>query len=108
MVKDQWIEQVHRPGYAKRIAAACLDGQGWIDTPDVAVSKESEQVARYATGSLITLVDKVISKENDNGFALVRPPGHHANMMPPWAFAYTTASPLRHDIYSPNTTLNGY
>ena len=31
-----------------------------------------------AAGSVIELADKVISGEVKNGFAFVRPPGHHA------------------------------
>jgi len=69
---------VHRKGYAERIAASCASGESWIDTRDVAVSSASYDVARHATGSLLTLVDQVMAKNNDNGFALVRPPGHHA------------------------------
>ena len=77
-VEDQWIDQVHKPGYANRIAGACNAGEKWIDTPDVAVSAESSRVAKLATGSLMSIADKVMAKQVDNGFALVRPPGHHA------------------------------
>jgi acetoin utilization deacetylase AcuC-like enzyme len=77
-VDQKWIELVHRQGYAERIAESCASGAPWIDTPDVAVSKQSYEVARHATGSLLSLVDQVMAKQNDNGFAMVRPPGHHA------------------------------
>ena len=77
-VAKQWIEAVHRPGYAERIAAACASGDPWIDSPDVAVSAESSDVALKATGSLLAITDAVMSGAADNGFALVRPPGHHA------------------------------
>ena len=77
-VDRKWIELVHRPGYAERLQAACAAGEDWIDTPDVAVSAESYDVALHATGSLLSLVDQVMAKESDNGFAMVRPPGHHA------------------------------
>ena len=77
-VEQRWIELVHRPGYAERIRQACADGSPWIDTPDVAVSTESAEVASRATGSLLALADEVMEGNADNGFALVRPPGHHA------------------------------
>lgn len=35
-------------------------------------------VSSQAAGSVIELADKVISGEVKNGFAFVRPPGHHA------------------------------
>ncbi|KAI8393322.1 uncharacterized protein BYT42DRAFT_550653 [Radiomyces spectabilis] len=34
--------------------------------------------ARVAAGSLLTLVDKIVLGQLRNGFALIRPPGHHA------------------------------
>ncbi len=48
-----------------------LDG----DTP---TSPHSFESALYAVGSLINLVDKVLDGELNSGFALIRPPGHHA------------------------------
>ncbi len=35
-------------------------------------------VCLQAAGSVIELADKVVSGEVNNGFAFVRPPGHHA------------------------------
>ncbi|KAJ0064448.1 hypothetical protein NL108_006514 [Boleophthalmus pectinirostris] len=35
-------------------------------------------VAAQAVGSVLQLVDRVLSSELRNGFALIRPPGHHA------------------------------
>ncbi len=48
-----------------------LDG----DTP---ASPKSFEAALFAAGSLIELTRSVLSGELDSGFALVRPPGHHA------------------------------
>ncbi len=45
---------------------------------DTRVSAQSYETARLATGGLLTLLDAVMEREVDNGFALVRPPGHHA------------------------------
>uniref|UniRef100_A0A3B4AX09 Protein deacetylase HDAC6 n=1 Tax=Periophthalmus magnuspinnatus TaxID=409849 RepID=A0A3B4AX09_9GOBI len=39
---------------------------------------DSFSVAALAVGSVLQLVDRVLSSELRNGFALVRPPGHHA------------------------------
>uniref|UniRef100_A0A673ABZ7 Protein deacetylase HDAC6 n=1 Tax=Sphaeramia orbicularis TaxID=375764 RepID=A0A673ABZ7_9TELE len=44
----------------------------------VYIHPESFQVALLAVGSLLQLVDKVMTFEMRNGFAVVRPPGHHA------------------------------
>ncbi len=77
-VEQGWIELVHGDGYAERIRDACDAGESWIDTPDVAVSSNSYEVARNATGSFLSITDQVMAGQADNGFAMVRPPGHHA------------------------------
>ncbi|MBU1233808.1 MAG: histone deacetylase [Proteobacteria bacterium] len=46
--------------------------------PDTFTSKQSYAAACKAVGALIHGVDLLLAKEIDNGFALVRPPGHHA------------------------------
>jgi len=38
----------------------------------------SPKEAKLATGSLLNLCDAVITGRVKNGFALIRPPGHHA------------------------------
>ncbi|NKB76239.1 MAG: histone deacetylase [Gammaproteobacteria bacterium] len=73
-----WIDQVHEPHYEKRIRIACRGGESHIDTPDVMVSSESYDVAIKAAGGVLEIADRIMSKEADNGFAMVRPPGHHA------------------------------
>jgi len=46
--------------------------------PDTKTSPDSYAAATLAVGALTTGVDLLKSGEIDNGFALVRPPGHHA------------------------------
>lgn len=43
------------------------------------LSKSSEEAARVAIGSLLNLMDGVMEGKILNGFAVIRPPGHHAN-----------------------------
>lgn len=38
----------------------------------------SYDCALYSAGSVLELVDSVMNNRIQNGFALVRPPGHHA------------------------------
>ena len=45
------------------------------DTP---TCPQSYATARLAAGAVLNLLDAVIAGEVDNGFAFVRPPGHHA------------------------------
>jgi acetoin utilization deacetylase AcuC-like enzyme len=46
--------------------------------PDTISSAQSFEVARCAVGSLLVLIDALFAGEIQNGFAFVRPPGHHA------------------------------
>lgn len=51
-------------------------------------SKATNQIARLATGSLINVVDSVVKGDNLNGFAVIRPPGHHAAKNIPSGFCF--------------------
>lgn len=72
------IGRVHTSEYVERVRAACAAGQRRLDTPDVTISRESCEVALNAAGSILIIADAVLAKRVDNGFAMVRPPGHHA------------------------------
>ncbi len=73
-----WIETVHSLHYIRRAAEACRLGQPFLDSRDVAISTRSFDVATLAVGAALALADEVIGDRCDNGFALLRPPGHHA------------------------------
>jgi acetoin utilization deacetylase AcuC-like enzyme len=49
----------------------------WADE-DTYVNADSESCARFACGGLLELCDRVVSGKLSNGFAVIRPPGHHA------------------------------
>ena len=74
----QWIETVHDRNYIHRAKTTCDAGAPFLDSMDVSVSKNSFNVALQAAGSALELADQIISAKLDNGFALIRPPGHHA------------------------------
>lgn len=67
----------HTPAYIDRIEAFAAGGGGNLDGDTVA-SLDSYQAAVTAAGGVITAVDEVMQGRVDNAFALVRPPGHHA------------------------------
>lgn len=50
------------------------------------LTQDSFEVAALAAGSLLQVVDCVMQNECLNGFALVRPPGHHASRDAPAGF----------------------
>jgi len=71
------IASFHDPAYLARLRQLEEEGYGeagrWAPTgPDVYLT------ARLAVGACYGAVDAVMGGEVDNGYALVRPPGHHA------------------------------
>jgi acetoin utilization deacetylase AcuC-like enzyme len=73
---DEELARVHDRRFIEKLAA--LRGQqGYLD-PDTYVSPESVDVARLAAGSLVAMVDAILSGPIPKGVALLRPPGHHA------------------------------
>ncbi len=74
---DAEIELVHAPRLVELIAATAGRATVHLD-PDTATSPGSWEAARLAAGALLELCDAVLDGQVDNGFALVRPPGHHA------------------------------
>ncbi len=74
----KWIESIHNFDYIKRAKATCLAGNNFLDSMDVSVSARSYEIALMAAGAVLEIANKVISKEINNGLALIRPPGHHA------------------------------
>jgi acetoin utilization deacetylase AcuC-like enzyme len=68
---------VHDPAYIEAIESFCLSGGGALDM-DTIVSPESWEAALTAAGGVKALVEILRGKEDATGFALCRPPGHHA------------------------------
>ncbi len=67
----------HVTAHVERVAATAGHGAGAFDA-DTPVSSDSFETARLAVGGVLHLLDAVIAGDVDNGFAFVRPPGHHA------------------------------
>uniref|UniRef100_A0A667ZFF4 Histone deacetylase n=1 Tax=Myripristis murdjan TaxID=586833 RepID=A0A667ZFF4_9TELE len=59
-----------------------------VDSDTIWNEVHSSSAARLAAGSVVELVFKVASGELKNGFAVVRPPGHHAEESTPMGFCY--------------------
>ena len=71
------IQRIHTESYYQSIESTRDCGHLQLD-PDTHVSSQSYRAAKLAAGGLCVLIDAVCSGEVRNGFALVRPPGHHA------------------------------
>ncbi|XP_029695687.1 histone deacetylase 4-like isoform X1 [Takifugu rubripes] len=59
-----------------------------VDSDTIWNEVHSSSAARLAVGSVVELVFKVATQELKNGFAVVRPPGHHAEESTPMGFCY--------------------
>jgi len=75
-ITEEELLRVHDGRFVKFIES--LRGEeGYIDA-DTYVGPESVEVAELAAGGTVALVDALIDGPVKRGFALVRPPGHHA------------------------------
>jgi acetoin utilization deacetylase AcuC-like enzyme len=75
---DETLQRVHDPEHIRRVDEASASGVRLFDSMDTAICPESAWVARRAAGSLCALAREVAQGALDGGFAVVRPPGHHA------------------------------
>lgn len=71
------LSRVHTTSYLDHIFS--LEGKrAWLDRDTTAVSPDSIKAATSAAGNAIAAVESVFNKDSQSAFALVRPPGHHA------------------------------
>ena len=73
------LNEVHPGSYLREIQAASRRGPGFVDYGDTYVTGASYEAALSAAGGALTVTDSVIQSDFDAGFALIRPPGHHAS-----------------------------
>ena len=69
--------RVHDAADIDRVAATAGRQYAMLN-PDTHTSRLSYETALYAAGGLLDTVDAVMDGRVNNGFAMVRPPGHHA------------------------------
>ncbi len=70
------LARVHDAAYLRRVSEAA--GQAVAFDPDTYTSPETTEIARLAAGAAVDAVERVMSGAHRSAFALVRPPGHHA------------------------------
>jgi acetoin utilization deacetylase AcuC-like enzyme len=71
------IQRVHDARYIATLDRAADSGGGYLD-PDTYITPLSMLAARTAAGAVVEGVDRVLGGRANHVFAIVRPPGHHA------------------------------
>ncbi|MCJ2513605.1 MAG: histone deacetylase [Candidatus Thermoplasmatota archaeon] len=77
LLDEDLLYDVHTKNMIDRVKEASLKESSWLD-PDTYICKGDYDIARLAAGGLVDITENVINDRARNGFALVRPPGHHA------------------------------
>jgi acetoin utilization deacetylase AcuC-like enzyme len=70
------LARVHDGEYLRRISETA--GQAVALDPDTYTSPETSDIALLAAGAAVDAVERVLGRAGSPAFALVRPPGHHA------------------------------
>ena len=71
------LQYFHTSGYVERVAALSAAGGGVVGD-SATIGPGSFDIARLSAGGCIVAVDAVVGGQVRNAYALVRPPGHHA------------------------------
>ncbi|GIH67387.1 class II histone deacetylase [Microbispora siamensis] len=75
---EEDLLRVHSPAHVARIRALSEAGGGDAGDGQSPFGPGSYEIARLAAGGTIAATEAVLTGAADNAYALVRPPGHHA------------------------------
>jgi acetoin utilization deacetylase AcuC-like enzyme len=84
---EEEIELIHSPAYVRLLKETSGKPPVTLD-PDTSTSKTTYDTALLAAGGGIKAVDLVAEGRIGNAFALVRPPGHHAEVSRAMGFCF--------------------
>ncbi|PMR81078.1 histone deacetylase [Halomonas urumqiensis] len=77
VASHEQLARVHTSAYLDQVMK--LRGQSaWLDDDTTAVSPGSVEAAEVAAGTAMAAVEAVVAERCESAFAIIRPPGHHA------------------------------
>jgi acetoin utilization deacetylase AcuC-like enzyme len=75
---EEQVARVHQPKLIKVVQEICKQRPGIVDHAPTYVTQTSYQDALLAAGGVLACTRAVLNGDAKNAFAIVRPPGHHA------------------------------
>src|SRR6188472_1140684 len=82
---EEELRRVHGHDHVSSVASSASRPHTQFDA-DTPASAGSFEAARLAAGGAIDIADAILRGDLDNGFAALRPPGHHAEADRPMGF----------------------
>ena len=77
---ESLILRIHSEMYLQQLRQNCLSPNPFAYDRDTYLMEDSLYVSALAVGGCLTLADAIMAREVSYGFAVVRPPGHHAGV----------------------------
>ncbi len=74
------VHSVHSSLYVEQLREHSVTDNPYSYDRDTYLMEDSFHTAQLAAGGCFELADKIMSGDLTNGFALIRPPGHHAEV----------------------------
>ena len=78
LINNKDLLKVHSQFYIDLATKACVKDNPYSYDKDTYFMEDSLYVAKLAAGGCLNLADAIMKGLMDRGFALIRPPGHHA------------------------------
>lgn len=87
-ISNHFLETVHDKAYIDRVKNAFTKNEKFMDSGETIVREDTYKTALSSSFGAITLTRLVLENKLKNGFAAIRPPGHHAGIQHTRGFCY--------------------